>query len=976
MDKKEYKICADEIQRLIKRKRYAEAAKIADTIDWRNVQNISMLCTISDLYKVNRRPEDARGVLLLAYDKHPQGRMIVYALCELSLLCEDVVSARQYYNEFVNIAPRDNGKFILEYKLFVALGVSLEEQIAVLQELKKRDYSEKWGYELAYLYHRVGLATECVQECDELFVWFQEGKYVTKALELKMLHEPLSETQQRHYKGNKRPSVNTIVQGMSEDDINIEVKPVNVGEYATINLQRELAENLQPYIEQGMEVVGEPQPAVDTEEVNLNPQITGQIDNGYAYEEEAGEFTREILSNLMNGDSEVPDMVEVAPGMVSMNTGYVDEYGQPIYTEPIPAEQLGMIDGLYNDATYGEPVVEEFNLQPTAPIDPTPMEPIPLEAESMLTEDMELYPLKDYATEPVPASPAAKEEERVKEKAAKLAPMAAPKVVKMSSTGKMPKIHQTDKLVPIGIKAPTAVQMAKESAGKEFDEVLTQEADGQISLVMPSSPMVERQITGQMDIETMMKEWNAQWENAKKNRSDAQKEKLKRTTDNLFAEFDEATKDDFLNRLEQMAEKAIAKEKKRSISPSQAQERLAAEARRQKEEMEAVQKAEEEAAQKAKEAAEILARMEAKEKAEAAFQEVLRKEKKEADLSEFESDEVENIVVAEEPAEEKESEEKTAEIKAESTETIEEKAEDEGKEKEIAKVEEETEDKESTDTVKELDENDKAEEEVAADKKIEEAKTPKEIRAMTADEKRLFGSFIQTKATKDQIVNCIDSMSLASYTGNVIVTGDRGMGSGKLAKTLLKEMHMSDANFSNKVAKMTGLSMNGKNMEELLDKLSNGALLIEKAGNMRENAVRNLLKALNSEKRGVVVILEDTKIAVNKLINSNVELEKFFNIRVDIEALDNDALVSYAKKYAESREHSIDELGVLALYERIAESQTSDHAVTTRDVQDMVEDSIRQANRKTIPHFVDTLLGKRYDDEDMVIIREKDIAAY
>ena len=199
MDKYEYKIRVEEIKALITQAEYIQAAEIADSIDWRRVKSVMMLCTISDLYKINRRYEDARDMLLLAYDRHPSGRTIVYSLCELSIKMEDVVQAVEYYKEYKQIAPKDTGHYILQYKLYEAQDVSLEERIAVLEELKEKDYREKWAYELAYLYHRIGLSSNCVEECNDLILWFGEGKYVIKAMELKMLHEPLTPEQMAKY---------------------------------------------------------------------------------------------------------------------------------------------------------------------------------------------------------------------------------------------------------------------------------------------------------------------------------------------------------------------------------------------------------------------------------------------------------------------------------------------------------------------------------------------------------------------------------------------------------------------------------------------------------------------------------------------------------------------------------------------------------------------------------------------------------
>ncbi|MDE6606502.1 MAG: hypothetical protein K2K54_01915, partial [Lachnospiraceae bacterium] len=274
LDKFEYKVRAEEIKSLIAQGEYVEAVKIADTIDWRRVKSIMMLCTISDLYKINRRFEESKELLLMAYERHPGGRTIVYSLCELSIKMEEYVQAIEYYKEFVQIAPRDSGRYILQYKLYEAQDVSLEERIAVLEELKKRDYREKWAYELAYLYHRIGLSTKCVEECDELALWFGEGKYVIKAMELKMLHQPLTPEQEKRYEmqmqgisiyeryeedDEEEPAEDAVLNAtttrIGSDDLDdIHVKTLDMGQYNTINLQKELAASMKELLDDGTEV--------------------------------------------------------------------------------------------------------------------------------------------------------------------------------------------------------------------------------------------------------------------------------------------------------------------------------------------------------------------------------------------------------------------------------------------------------------------------------------------------------------------------------------------------------------------------------------------------------------------------------------------------------------------------------------------------------------------------------------------------
>ncbi|MDE7239549.1 MAG: hypothetical protein K2N41_07535 [Lachnospiraceae bacterium] len=245
-------------------------------------------------------------------------------------------------------------------------------------------------------------------------------------------------------------------------------------------------------------------------------------------------------------------------------------------------------------------------------------------------------------------------------------------------------------------------------------------------------------------------------------------------------------------------------------------------------------------------------------------------------------------------------------------------------------------------------------------------------RALTEDEKELFGALIQTDQMKSQIAAAIDKISLAAYTGNVIITGENGSGTMTLAKNLIKSVQISDRNFSGRVARISGAALDKKNIPETLSKLRGGALIVEKANGMSAESLKKLTQYLEQESEGIIVILEDTKIEMRKCLNKNPVIEENFNARIDINAMDNDALVAYARDYAYDLEYSIDDLGILALYTRISDLQTGDHSVTLAEVRDIIDEAIWSANRKNPKHFVDILSGKRYDDEDMIILREKD----
>lgn len=202
MDKYEYQVCADQIKTLIKERRFSEAMDIADTIDWRRVKSFSMLCTVSEIYKVTKHYSEARDILLLAYERYPDRANVVYALCELAIKLDDITESVEYYKEYVRLKPHDSSKYVLLYKIYEAQDVPLEEKISLLEEFKRADSSQpKWIYELALLYHKAGMETECVRECDELALWFGDGQYVHEALELKKQHAPLDREQQRKYDG-------------------------------------------------------------------------------------------------------------------------------------------------------------------------------------------------------------------------------------------------------------------------------------------------------------------------------------------------------------------------------------------------------------------------------------------------------------------------------------------------------------------------------------------------------------------------------------------------------------------------------------------------------------------------------------------------------------------------------------------------------------------------------------------------------
>lgn len=924
MDKYEYKVRADEIKSLIAEGDYAEAVKIADTIDWRRVKSVMMLCTISDLYKINRRYEDSRDILLLAYEKHTGGRAIVYSLCELSIKLEEYVQAIEYYKEFVQLAPKDSGRYVLQYKLYEAQEVSLEERIAVLEEFKKKDYREKWAYELAYLYHRVGLESKCVEECDEMFLWFGDGRYVLKALELKQLHQPLTEEQQQKYEQMKHTGgiieADIVTEGKAireeaeketedeEDDEfskaqnvltdptqelpgkeldDIQVKTVDVSQYNTINLQRELAESMKEF---------------------LNDQPVEQIqeDEEEQKAEEASSSVEEAAPEEKTQSGELPPIRQDTDEMQMISEEMLSERS----AEPVkPSESLENTSS--EEVFFGN--TSEVNINDVV--------------SELVEKDAETA--KNIASMQESVSKVAQRHEYAEGKAIHI-PAASPSP-SVSNTGVIRTFHK-----PSG-----------------YDNILSQEYDGQISLVVPEEEKIEKQITGQLSIDDVMAEWERMKKENEQKMLEEIKQRVHKQTDSLFADFDEATKTGLLEELEKAMVDAAIKESKKKADEQRPKVVKVSDIESQTKDDKPL--TEEEPSAEETEVEEILNEVSETET-------VPEKISEETVETEAESEEISKETVETE-AEPEEIPEKEPEVEPESTEDSDEAAESHSEEKSAEELQEESVNADEADPSSEAEQKEKTEDKSQA-------------REMTKSEREQFAPFIHHKKTRRQIVEAIDNISMASYTGNVVITGEEGTGTTALAKLLVKEIQLSDNNFSGKVAKISGSNMNKKDVGATLSKLSGGALIIESAATMKRNTVDALVKELNQEGRGLIVLLEDKKDSMEKFLSKHAALNTLFNLRVDVEALDDQTLVKYAKKYALDQEYVIDELGVLALHTRIADMQTSDHEVTLAEIEEIVDEAIYYADKKTPKHFFDILLGKRYDEEDMIILREKDFMHY
>lgn len=961
MDKSEYKLRAEEIKDLISRGEYAQAAEIADTIDWRRVKSVMMLCTISDLYKINRRYEDARDMLLLAYERRPGGRTICYSLCELSIKMEEYVQAIEYYKEFVQVAPKDPGRYILQYKLYEAQDVSLEERIAVLEELKKRDYREKWAYELAYLYHRVGLAARCVEECDELILWFGEGKYVIKAMELKMLHQPLTPEQQEKYDHRfDAPGTQQYSQNYAQDP--------GYGQNETYDPNQGYVQDGSYDPNQGYAQGGSYDPNQGYAQDGSYEPNQGYVQDG-GYEPNQG-YVQEETYEQVTGDTRVYETVQPvqpqqAPAQpaeddfdIHVKTMDVGQYN----TINLQAElAAGLREVLSEDHAKetsdsitrsivapmidpGDSDTESLDYPEIADVSEDDLEPETEQMESSEVFFGETGEIGDLSQVPQVETEEILPEEPVVARRTDVVPELS-EVQKTSEVQEIVKEPEVQKVPEAPVEPP-----------KELADVLAQESDGQISLVMPEAESIEKQITGQMNIEDILAEWERKKKENLEKREEEVRQHVLQQTGAMFTEFEQAVRDGLLEKLE--------KEKAADTADTVAEDTTDTD------EVEELEEITEEPA--TEEPVEELTEAAPAEEAEQEPVEELPEE-----------DTVEEL--AEEPAYEPEAEEfeEPAEPEAEIYEqeeiVDEEQAEPEGA------MDDEPVEEPTAEAVESVDEETASEEiELTAEETPEAGEAPEQperpaverdkakVRALTREERELYAPFIQSRSAREQLVKAIDNISLAAYTGNVIITGEEGMDTLSLAKNMVREIQATDSNFSGKVAKISGHALNKKDTADTLSKLKNGALIICKASEMNDATANVLHKALQQESQGIVIILEDTKRDIDKFLEKHEKLRECFTARMDVEALSNNTLVAFGKQYAREMEYSIDELGELALHTRIEDMQTIDHVVTVVDVKQIVDEAINHANKKTLKHFFDVLFAKRYDDEDMIILTEKD----
>lgn len=850
MDKYEYKLKLDQMKSLTAEGKYEEAAEIADTINWRKIKNINALVKVGEIYEKVGRYDESKDVLLTAYDKSPIGRMIIYRLAEVAVRTKSFDEAKEYYQEFVEIAPHDNLKYVLKYEISKAQGADIGTLIGILEELKEQEYSEEWAYELAYLYHKAGMSEKCIDACDELILWFGEGPYVERALELKMLYQPLTKQQEDKYR-TFRQRHDGVVEVRPEDPLEsgeIIPEPVQIKD-VKMSAERFNTQNLQEELQRSMQEI-------------MN-----------ATEKEAVNDTMDNIKKLV---------------------------------EDIPYLQI-----------------------------PSEKEEVPQEEE--------VY-----------------------------------------------QHIETDEEIDNSLKS-------------NFQEMLVDE-DGQMSLYMQGGRVAEPQVSGQMSIEDVLADWEKTKRAAEVALQEAEQRKLESAKARALQEAEEllgrladvipmldsglTPKDlldqKYLSKDGQPNDNAVSMVTNMNQFLQQEIDRLSDENAQMDEQLAAVGAspvgdymanagvAAEDAAQNVV-AAGVQELMTEEELPEIAMPEGLDAETPQENVVSFAEytqgqTRPEMLAEADDAAEAGTSaEDVEAAILAETA-------------RQMAKESVEKEELPEIELPGDLDlgEEETTEEILPVIAEPEAFEVPDTISKLSKELREIFTYFVPITGMEEQLCQALTGASqhlekgATAGTGNMIIQGGSGSGKTVLATSMIKALQKETGKPNGKIGKIEASVLNQKDVAALLKKVAGGCLIIEKAGDLSRETALKLSLLLEQDTSGVLVIIEDTKHGIQKALSRDDGFAAKFSEKINIPIFTSDELVSFAKSYANELGYTIDEMGVLALYNSISNIEHADRETTLTEVKEIVDKAVAHSEKGGLKKAFSIITSRRYDEDDYIILREKD----
>ena len=1133
MDKYEYKQLSERMIELMQNEEYGEAKEIADSIDWRRVRNAMMLANVSDIYEKTGEYQKSYDILQIAYHRAEGSRKVLYRLSSLALKTGNVDEAIDFYDEFVQLAPKDPNRHILRYQILRAQRAPLEQQIEALEEFKKAEYIEEWAFELAKLYQEAGMTAECLEECDDLILWFSEGKYVYKAMELKMQYKPLTPSQQEKYNRrfeknggeteeipdletyvaeNEEPEdhldeaatehseavseepVEDIPESIGQQDTGKEEsseKPVRKPEKKKIGDTMRLDEALEQLLHRKPEVsaaedeepdisdlesaIGDIESVVDLDMVNQISQEkhTGDVPIGMKelipgeVSEEAADKTEripvEITTDITEDDAEELDLED----LVAEELPEEVEEAEPVEEEAEEVEEAEPVEEEAEEVEEAEPVEEEAEEVEEA-------EPVEEEAE----EVEEAEPVEEEAEEVEETEPVEEEAEEIEE--AELVEEEAEEVeeaepVEEAQTGTIE--EELQKIADAEPAEPEEEIFDMEEAEDFLEDSPAEDWED-------DTESFEEADAEELSFEEILSDWDS--EEAEALLEDAEEEVYDESVEEAYEEEpdeepNEETYEDEAEDILEGAEEEPIEESAEDVVEADAEEIyeeepenevtedtpiLSPDIQRLIDEIEGavpaeeslpeekeIEKAPEEPHENMGEVTESLRLDDLPEEDEDLFEDedFLESEDEEDEYESYEDDDSEEDEYESYEDDDSEDEytsydedEYEDEIYDDEYEDDDEAYYEESDDDELADDEEfYYEDEEEPDEEPDEEDAPDFEDEFKVDPKHSEEPDDREIpdeddgidimsattplsrketakliatgktsplpldeisdalsmdtgfvvhgrydletqsgigtrAGLTEEQKKLFSYFVPVRGMSEQLVdvleqdkNCTNRKG-TSKTGNLLIIGDKGNGKTVLAVDVVKAIQKQREIRQGKVAIVTGESLNKKKIGDIFDKLYGGALIIEKAGKMNEKTVAKLNRAMERDTGELLIVLEEQRKPLDRLLSSNREFRRKFTSRLEVPIFINDELVTFGQTYAQENGYKIDEMGILALYSCIDSLQREDHSVTVAEVKEVMDKAIAHSQKASAKKLVKRVFGRNTDSSDRIILSERD----
>ena len=863
LDKEEFRIKLEEINRLVEQKNYKDAMEVVDSIDWRRVKNVHTLCVVGEIYAANKRYDDSREIFLLAYHRAPIGRNILYRLIEVSLKMKDIDEAMEYYDEFLEVAPNDSTQYVLKYKIRKAEQAPLEEQIRILEDYKEKEFTERWSYELAKLYYQNGDTKKCLDLCDEMVLWFSDGKYVMKALDLKSRMGMLTGSEKEKYDRQFIPKLKTVeeseeLKAESPSEENTESAAVSEDDAPVIESvdidERDVngAESLQEKISKGIRDI-----------------FTGkkkEADNDLTKEEEEtpAEAVQEEMIKDISSEAEPTNVPELepedaiipppkTPGTSVFST--IEEKIENVTEQEIQKEEQGNSEEAAEDE-LPDVVIENVEEEEDVPA---------VEEETAEAEEIPTVEEETAEAEEIPPV----EEETAETEETKLPELEIPEAMK--NVGMENPLHTEIPKAP-NICLPGAEDDDTQDFEFNLEDMILEAATAQ-GIEIPKEPIVE------------------------------EKTPVQEVTEEESEDY--MTEEDLRSAEEEFLNGPVKKEK-----PEE----------------------------------EIYDDLDSYEMEDDSYE----------DFGEEDGYEDEDITELEDEDFFTDQYEETIKPSRSS-----------GKKSESRKA--------RKDEKAELEEEDMEQLLYTVEPKRKERDIIPREKKMTSEEEKLFTYFAKVPGLREQIVDALYDAQICasdktSRTGNIIVMGGRETGKTRLISGLIpaicKQLNLE----ASKVAYVFADQINGKNIAEIVRKMSGGFLVIENANQLTKETVNQLNKAMEFRTDGLIVIIEDEKIGMRKLIARFPKFTSKFTSMINIPVFTNDELVNFAKIYTRENGYTIDQMAMLSLYNLISTNQKEDQPMNIGAVKDIIDGAISKSRgglRKLISK-------KKVNQDGYLVLYEKD----